>query len=206
MACSAEAAIKIGRRPQPLMPNVSELPLPALLSKVLLAIAIEFERESEVSLAICANVLRFVGEESVRVRDLPLLSGVSKEAIAASLNFLQKRGYAAVKSESPGVAGKGADCSPQRDGAPRTHTLRVLATIEERWQARLGEDTIRTLRESLERFVGEPTQASPCFAGWSPIRTAGELQSPGPRAFHTTPWCCTAAGSPTAADCRSGAS
>jgi hypothetical protein len=39
----------------------SHLELPALLSKVLLAFALEFEKESEVSLAIGANLLRLVG-------------------------------------------------------------------------------------------------------------------------------------------------
>jgi DNA-binding MarR family transcriptional regulator len=79
----------------------SELPLSAVLSKVLLAFALEYERDSEVSLAIGANVLRLAGTEGVRVRDLPRRAGVSKEAIATSLSFLVKRGYAIVKAESP---------------------------------------------------------------------------------------------------------
>ncbi len=146
---------------------VSELPLPALLSKVLLAIAIEFERDSEVSLAISANVLRLVGEEAVRVRDLPRLAGVSKEAIAVSLNFLQKRGYAAVKSESSASRVKVLTLTPKGRRAQDAYPQRLRA-IEERWQTRLGDDTLRTLRESLERFVGEPTQASPLFRGLEP--------------------------------------
>ena len=58
--------------------------LAALLSKVLLAFAIEFERESAVSLAICANVLPLVGEGGMRVRDVPRLAAAWKEAIATS--------------------------------------------------------------------------------------------------------------------------
>lgn len=45
--------------------------LASLLSKVLLCFTIEFERESEVSLAISANVLRLTPEEGVEVSDLP---------------------------------------------------------------------------------------------------------------------------------------
>jgi hypothetical protein len=56
-----------------------------LLSQVLLAFVLEFECESELSLAICANVVRVLDEKGLRVRDLPILSGVSKEAIAMAL-------------------------------------------------------------------------------------------------------------------------
>jgi hypothetical protein len=44
------------------------LPLSALLSRVLLASAIEFERESDLSLAISANVLRVLDETGVGSR------------------------------------------------------------------------------------------------------------------------------------------
>lgn len=80
--------------------NLADLPLPALMSKVLLWFALEFERESPVSIAIAANVLRLVGDDTVRVRDLPHLSGVSKEGIAMAVSFLNKHGYAIV---SPGI-------------------------------------------------------------------------------------------------------
>ena len=66
----------------------AETTLPALLSKVL-AFAVEFERDSPVSLAIGANVLRIAGE-GPRVRDLPRLAGVSKEAIAMAVSFLAR--------------------------------------------------------------------------------------------------------------------
>jgi hypothetical protein len=65
-----------------------DLALSALLSRVLLAFAIEFERESDLSLAIGANVLRVLDEKGVRARDLPLPSGVSKEAIAEAYRRL----------------------------------------------------------------------------------------------------------------------
>lgn len=69
-------------------------PLPALLAKALLMFALEFEKESHVSLAIGANILRLAGDGDLRVRDLPRLAGISKEAIAMALGFLEKRGYA----------------------------------------------------------------------------------------------------------------
>jgi hypothetical protein len=73
---------QVGNGPPPMVASDSSPSLPALLAKVLLAFAIEFERESEVSLAIGGNVLRLAGNEGILVRDPPRASGVSKEAIA----------------------------------------------------------------------------------------------------------------------------
>jgi hypothetical protein len=121
--------------------------LPALLSRALLAFAVEFERESDLSLAICANVLRVLDEKGVRVRDLPLLSGVSKESINMTMGILRKRGVAVVEKNVARLTPGGRDAQ----GAYRQR----IGIIEERWQARFGEDTIHTLRESLERLAGE---------------------------------------------------
>jgi hypothetical protein len=74
--------------------SLSDAPLPVLLARVLLAFAIEFERGSDVSLAISANVLRNVKDEGTAVRELPRMAGVSKEAIAVAVGFLEKRGFA----------------------------------------------------------------------------------------------------------------
>jgi hypothetical protein len=71
--------------------SIFENSLSALLSRVLLAFAIEFERESDLSLAISANVLRVLDEKGTRIPDLPLLTGISKEAISMALGVLQKR-------------------------------------------------------------------------------------------------------------------
>jgi len=82
--------------------SVAEYALPMLLSKVLLAFAIRFERESHLSLAISANVVRLASEEGTRVRDLPRLSGVSREAIAMAVKRLEKGGFTIVQAERKG--------------------------------------------------------------------------------------------------------
>jgi DNA-binding MarR family transcriptional regulator len=135
-------------------PAIREISLPALLSKALLWFAVAFETESEVSLAICANVLRLAAYEKVRVRDLPSLAGVSKEAIAMALSFLTKRGYAAIEQESPATRVKVVDLTPGGRRAADTYR-RLVWTIEERWKVNFGEDVIRELRESLESLVSE---------------------------------------------------
>jgi DNA-binding MarR family transcriptional regulator len=145
----------------------SRLPLPALLSRALLAFAIEFERASELSLAIGANVLRVLDESGVRVRDLPLLTGISKEAIGMALGVLRKRGVAVVEQDRSGVRGKVVRLTPKGRAAQDAYR-RLLGAIGERWRARFGKDTIGTLRESLERLAGEPTEQSPLFRGLEP--------------------------------------
>jgi DNA-binding MarR family transcriptional regulator len=148
--------------------GASRLPLPALLSRVLLAFAIEFERESDVSLAISANVLRVLDEQGVRVRDLPLLSGVSKEAMTTALRFLQKYSCVIIEPNPASSRGKVVRLTPQGREAQDAYYYLVWA-IEERWQTRFGRDTISGLRRVLERLVGEATaQLSPLFKGLEP--------------------------------------
>jgi hypothetical protein len=96
--------VLVGISPAPENPS---LPLTALLSKVLLAFALEFERDWGLSLAICSNVLRVLNEEGIRVRDLPRLTGVSMEAVKMSLGFLEKREFAAMEPRLAGLTPKG---------------------------------------------------------------------------------------------------
>ncbi len=145
----------------------SRLPLSALLSRCLLAFAIEFERESELSLAISANVVRALDEKGVRVRDLPLLTGVSKEAISMALGFLQKRHAVTVEPDQAGGRVKIARLTLKgREAQDAYHAL--VGSIEKRWEASFGNDTIRNLRKSLERLAGDSTAQSPLFRGLEP--------------------------------------
>jgi DNA-binding MarR family transcriptional regulator len=146
----------------------SSLPLSALLSKVLLAFAIEFERESALSLAISANVVRVLGEKSVRVRDLPLSSGVSKESIGMALGVLEKKRVAVVEPDQSAARARLARLTPQGREAQEAYG-RLLNLIEERWHARVGKEAMLTLRELLERLVGESiAPLSPLFRGLDP--------------------------------------
>jgi DNA-binding MarR family transcriptional regulator len=141
--------------------------LPALLSKVLLRFAIDFEQESELSLAICANVVRLMGEDGVAVRELPRQASVSREAIAMSVSFLEKRGYAKVASEPASrmkvlkLTAKGREAKEQYQ--------RLVPVIEERWQEVYGQDTVQNVRASLVRLMGEAIgRQSPLFRGLEP--------------------------------------
>jgi DNA-binding MarR family transcriptional regulator len=142
-------------------------PLPVLLARVLLVFAIEFEGESEISLAIGANVLRVLDEQGVRVRDLPQLSGVSKEAISMAMGILGKKGLAVVETET-GSRTKIARLTAEGIEAQDAYG-RLLAKIEERWRERSGEKKICELRAALEVLAGEPgATVSPLFRALEP--------------------------------------
>ena len=65
---------------------------------------------------------------------------------------------------------------------------------EERWQASFGKETVRALRESLERLVGEPTaQLSLLFRGLEPYPDGWRASVPRPEElphypFDPPPW------------------
>ncbi len=145
----------------------SRLTLSALLSRVLLEFAIEYESESRLSLAIGANVVRVLNEKGVRLRDIPLLSGVSKEAIAMATGILRKARIAAVE---PDLAGRGKVVRLTAKGREAQDAYhRLVGAIEERWEVKFGKDAVRKLRESLERLVGNATpERSPLFRGLEP--------------------------------------
>jgi DNA-binding MarR family transcriptional regulator len=149
--------------------NVHDLHLVALLSKVLLAFAIHFERESDVSLAMSANVLRLLSEKGVRLRDLPRLSGVSKEAVKMSVGFLDKRGYVSVEPDPNARRTKLVRLTPKGRKAQDAYRER-LGVVEEEWKARFGKENLRNLRQSLALWVGGATaRDSPLFRGLDPL-------------------------------------
>lgn len=153
------------QKSKPVRGNEAELSLAGLLSKVLLAFAIEFERESELSLAIAANVLRFVGDEGVRVKELPRMAGVSKEAIAMAISFLEKRGYAVLAAESASSRVKVLALTAKGRFAQQTGNA-LLLKIEEEWRAHYGEDTVNKLCAVLEELAGKPgAEPPPLMAG-----------------------------------------
>lgn len=128
----------------------SKLGLAALLSKALLMFAIEFEHDSQVSLAISANILRLAGDGPAAVRELPRQAGTSKEAVATALSFLEKQGYAVRKTSTP--RNKLLTLTPKGQHAYEIYT-RLMQEIEERWRKSFGKDAVARLRKSLEQII-----------------------------------------------------
>jgi hypothetical protein len=117
-----------------------------------------------------------------------------------AMGLLRKKHVVVDEADQSGSRAKVARLTPRGQEA-QDACRQLLATIEERWQARFGKGTIRTLRESLERLVGDPSaRLSPLFRGLSLTPTGGERRSASPTRCHITPWCCTAADSLMAVD------
>jgi methyltransferase (TIGR00027 family) len=157
--------------PRPDQPDVTTLPLPALLSRVLLGFALEYEAESEVSLAVGANLLRVLRAEGTRLRDLPPLTGISKQAVSWALGVLVRARLAAEEPDPAASRGKVARLTPAGLRAQRLY-LELLGIIEDRWQQRFGRDAIDAigaLRPVLEALaVGAEGQPPPLFQALEP--------------------------------------
>jgi hypothetical protein len=138
--------------PRPEPPDVATLPLSALLSRVLLAFALEYEHESELSLAVGANLLRVLRAEGTRLRDLPVLAGISKEAVAWAMGVLLRSGLAVAEPDPAASRGTVVRLTPAglRD---QILYLELLGAIEDRWRQRFGSDAIGALRRPLEELA-----------------------------------------------------
>jgi len=145
----------------------SDLPLCALLYRVLLVFAVEFERESKVSLAVSANALRVVDGHGVQVRELSRLSGISREGMIMALKFLEDRELAVVEPNPFGSRYKVARLTPKGLEARETY-YQLVAAIKQRWRVRYGEQAITRLCEALEQLVGAPDAESPLLQGLQP--------------------------------------
>jgi DNA-binding MarR family transcriptional regulator len=173
---------RLPQRAATVVPVDGKSPLPALLAKPLLAFALEFEAGADVSLAITSNCLRLVGEDGVAPRDLPRLSGVSKEAIAMSLSFLENQGYALVGTGR----GKLATLTPKGRRAREVGLARIAA-IEESWGGRFGSETMAAVRRSLEELATEPLAESGLFAGLTEYRAGWRAKLPPPETLPQFP-------------------
>lgn len=171
-----------GRRYRPRIPGQSsdDLPLSVAFARVLLAIALEFEEESDVSLAISANVLRVLNETGVRLSNLPRLSGVSKEAISMAMGILRKQGLAQISADPSGSRFKVVRLTATGGKAQENYQA-LVDRIEKRWQSRFGVEIIRQLRGSLERLAGDGTaDHSPLFRGLEPYPACWRASVPKP--------------------------
>jgi methyltransferase (TIGR00027 family) len=141
------------------------LPLWALLSRPLLAFALQYERQPGPSLAVSADVLRVLTEPGVLVKDIPALGGVSKESVAMALGWLRASGLA---EEGPDPAGSRYRFArlTRRGTAARDGYHARAGGIEADWRARFGDAAVTALRGSLEPLAaGDPP---PLLAGLSP--------------------------------------
>jgi hypothetical protein len=121
--------------------------LQVLLAKALYAFALEYERETFLSMGLSADILRLIPPEGVEMRDLPRLSGIAKDAVGNALKLLLKNG--AVKPyASPELRGKGLRRTERGD---LDHAMyeKAVTEIEARWRKEYGRSLIDPLAASL---------------------------------------------------------
>jgi DNA-binding MarR family transcriptional regulator len=146
--------------------------LSALLSGVLLCFTHDFEADTRISMPIGANTLRVLQSEHEappeRVRDLPRLTGVSKEANAMSTGWLERHGCAEVVADPSGGRGKVVRLTPKGRGAQAKHR-RVRDATEAAWRDAYGAAAVERLLAALAPMVGDGMLASsPLAAGLEP--------------------------------------
>jgi len=143
-----------------------DLPLVVLLAHALMAYTLEFEESAALSLPLSANVIRVLDAEKTRVRDLPALAGISKEAVAASLTSLKKTPFVVV--EGAPASKRTIRLTPAGEDL-RADDRRLHERVEREWTSRFGANVPGTLRETLDRILDDPalrTGITPYADGW----------------------------------------
>ena len=103
--------------------------LVTLLARVLLGFTLDYEGESELSLAIAANFLHALDGDGELVRELPRVTGASKEAVTFCVGFLEKGGYAEVAPDPGSPRAKRARLTPKGVEAAAAHAHRLTAGV-----------------------------------------------------------------------------
>ena len=105
------------------------------------------------------------GAEGTRLRDLPALTGTSKEAVRWALGILTRGGLAAEEPDPAARRGKVARLTARGLDARRVYHG-LTGAIERRWHERFTPDVTGALRASLEPLAaGDPPSL---FAGLEP--------------------------------------
>ena len=168
----------------------AEPTLPALLSKVLLAFALDFEddvrplaRGLHIGQALPprGERQRPAGPGAARdtVADVPALTGVAKMATDNWLGALEQHRYITV-GPCAGSRGKVARLTA-KGGRAQDAYLQWAGTVEPQWEARFGAHAVRRLRAATERLVTEPAVQSPLWRGIEPYPDGWRAQVPRPR-------------------------
>jgi DNA-binding MarR family transcriptional regulator len=158
---------------------------------VLLALALDFERQSDLSLgiitadhvsrlAVSANILRVIDERGVRVSEVPARTGVAKMAIDVWLRNLEDRGYVVVGPDPAGGRFRMARLTADGQRAQQIYG-RWAAEVEARSAERFGDGAFPELREALTPIVGEDGPASRLRLGMGPHPGGWRAQLPQPK-------------------------
>jgi len=124
------------------------LPLPVLLSRVLLAFALDFERDSQTPISLCANTIRVLSDEPIPESEIPKRTGCSEET--AGIGW-QHKPYIIVERDPARGRGKFVRLSESGIRAQQEYH-RLARDTEETWKKRFGTAT-KGIRESLTTLL-----------------------------------------------------
>jgi DNA-binding MarR family transcriptional regulator len=155
------------RRPRPARSGAAKLDLAALLSQVLMLYTRDFDRKGHTSLLLSANLVRVLGRDPIRLRDLPERSGVARVTVDNQSRLLDELGLAVVEPDPNAVRGRIARLTDTGRRAQAAYARRAEET-EVGWRERDGARDVERLRAALEALDPElllaATQAPP--GGW----------------------------------------
>jgi hypothetical protein len=118
------------------LPNVETrtaadaLPLVTLLAHALMAYTVAFEDDAALSLPLSANVVRVLDDKPLSVRELPALTGISKEAVEVSLTSLARTAYVVIEGAP---ASRRTIRLTSGGGGLRADERRLHSRCEEEW-------------------------------------------------------------------------
>ncbi|MGI9004713.1 MAG: hypothetical protein ACR2FU_00665 [Streptosporangiaceae bacterium] len=173
------------------VPDQAAASMDTLLSRALLAFTVDYEAESRLSLPMTADVLAALTDRAIPLRHVPLLGGVSKEAVQSAIGFLERRGLAVAGTDPAAARGKAVSLTG-RGRVARDRYGRRWRAVEQAWEDRIGRGVVTGLRAVLGDFAGHGTGGAPTIAlglrpyenGWR-ARSRYRAQS---RAVLASPW------------------
>jgi hypothetical protein len=154
-----EALQEIAGQLDPALPHsvAHDAMLPQLLERVLFAFAYDFDQRSTAPLEACANVLRVLPDEGTRVRDLPQLTYLSVDGVAAATRQLLRGGWVTLHS-----ANRSKSLIPTAKGRiARDQYAKLYSELENDWRARFGDALLNRLRASLETLCNQEESGDP---------------------------------------------
>lgn len=153
------------------------LPLPVMLSYLLVAFTIEHDNEWELhywlnanpapvrtSLVMWANFLRFVTEEGITVEELSRQAGYPPGKLHPDFAGMLRWRYVVVDSKNPKKPKLNDIVRPTNIGLQSAKVWKPLvAEIEERWNARFGQDNVSKLKQALQSILVEFARPLPHY-------------------------------------------
>jgi DNA-binding MarR family transcriptional regulator len=148
----AAGAGEQGAGGSPHQPAAEPLGLSGLLSLTLLELTLEYERRSSLSLALSENVLRVAGRDPLPVTEVRRRAGISREAVAVAVAYLQRHGLGVVESTPGNGRAKALRLTSKGEHAAAGHAA-TMAAAEASLAERCGGDALAALQTTLARFA-----------------------------------------------------